>query len=72
MGNCCGSEAAYDDSTPAHTRPQKPRVTGAGHTLGGSVDTGAGVDPRAAAALAAAVCSPLFHPHWFVSGLTNW
>lgn len=58
MGNCCGSEAAYNDSVPFHTRPQRPRVTGAGHTLGGSVDEGSGADPRAAAALAAEVYSP--------------
>ena len=72
MGNCCGSQSAYDDDTPIATsnrpqRPQRPqrsrvKATGAGHTLGGtSVDAPAGVDPRTAAALAAEVC-PYFPP----------
>ena len=60
MGNCCGSQstADYDDPRPAGTRPQKARISGPGHTLGGSVDTSTGADPRTAAALAAEVCSP--------------
>jgi hypothetical protein len=61
MGNCCGSESTsdYEHSTSAYNRPQKARVSGPGHTLGGppTEASSAGADPRTAAALAAEVCS---------------
>lgn len=60
MGNCCGSESTsdYEHSTSAYSRPQKARVSGPGHTLGGPpAEASAGADPRTAAALAAEVYS---------------
>jgi hypothetical protein len=67
MGNCCGSQSAYDDTAPTQpstttnttARPQKranAKPSGPGYTLGGpAADTTTGPDPRAAAALAAQV-----------------
>jgi len=71
MGNCCGSQSDVDDGptssghqyqppVPSRTNKPKARATG-GRTLGGAGEPGEGIDPRAAAALAAEVDSSYYN-----------